>query len=335
LNINWLAAIPLRQSNAASFVGGSNITHQDLAAFKTSGKTDLQVLGNVVMMSGFWGKDQYRYADLTGFSQNWGRSFLVLLPVVIYGAFLGLRSQRRRALSISLLVVFAVSVFLACGIAFAPAQGVSYWLFDHFPLYKGLRETQKWVSLVVMIYLFFLSIGVSGILEFKAISRNRIAAMAFVAAVIFMQAPLLVWGFSGQVRPTPYPPDWQEVNSSLVCPNVEKILFLPWHMYMSFGWIGNIVGNPAQDFFKCPVISGSDMEWGGIYDNSGSQTGRSVAGWIKDKGNDSFFNTAGSGVKYVILAKELDWRNYDWLDGAKGLTLSKETVTLRLYETNE
>lgn len=339
LNINWLAAMPLGKSNTVNFIGSPDITSQNLAAFKTSGSSDVAVLGNVLMMSGFWGKDQYRYADLTTVKENWGRSFLLLLPIIILGVVLGIRKEETRTLSIGLLIVFVISIILAAGVALSFMAPLSYWLFDHFPLYKGLRESQKWVSVIVLTYAIFLSIGTAALLKIKIVSINRRASLLFLGAVIIMQTPFLFWGFSDQVKPTQYPADWREVNNAVTCPNGENILFLPWHMYMSFSWIGNVVANPAPDFFKCPVISGTDMEWADIYDNSSSQTGKSVGAWLGSQGKNDFLKSGlkdnGLGIKYVVLTKELDWKNYSWIDALPSLTLFRDTNTLRVYEVNQ
>ena len=336
LNINWLAAIPLNKSNAANFISSPDITSQNLEVFKTSGSSNAQVLGNVLMMSGFWGKDQHRYTDLTTASDNWGRSFLFLLPIIILGLIWGIRKRETRSLSIGLLIVFLVSVVLAAGVAISFAAPLSYWLFDHFPLYKGLRESQKWVSVIVLVYAIFLSMGTAALLKTKFVLNNRRILLIFLAAIIIMQALFLLWGFSGQVRLTPYPSDWQDINSSLVCANGDQTLFLPWHMYMGFSWIGNVVANPAINFFNCPIISGSDMEWGGIYDNSQSIQGKEVLQWMNSKGNDNtLLKDKKLSIKYIILAKEVDWQNYKWIGSSTDMTLLKDTNTLKVYKVND
>ncbi|MEI6396853.1 MAG: hypothetical protein WCO48_02160 [Candidatus Taylorbacteria bacterium] len=342
LNINWLVADISGKSTTYNFVE-AGITHQDLVAFKTSGSSDAQVLSNVVMMSGFWGKDQFRYADLTQVKENWGRAFLLLLPIIIFGAYLGIKKLKdnlpnpMRPLTIAMLITFVVSVILASGVALSSIAPISYWLFDHFPFYKGLRESQKWVSVIVLVYTIFFSMGLIGLSKTKILSGNRKTFLIFIGLIIIMQAPFILWGYWGQTNPVQYPSDWSVVDRGLNCKDGEQILFLPWHMYMSFGWIGRIVSNPAKQFFTCPTITSSATEWGGIYDNSQSTDGKSVSGWIQSKGRTDHSSLTGGGlnIKYVILAKELDWRNYDWLNTSSKLKLIKETYTLRVYERQD
>jgi len=331
LNINWMAGEFFNKNSTINFVD-SGITRQDLLAFKTAGSSNSQVLSNVLMMSGFWGKDQYRYADLTTVKENWGRSFLLLLPLILLGFIVGVRKKETRLLSSGLFVIFGLSVILACGISFSYFQNFTYWLFEHIPLYKGLRETQKWVSVIVLIYTIFLSIGVISLLKTKIISIHKNVFLIFLGAIIIMQAPFLIWGFYGQVKPVSYPSDWQTVNKELKCEKGDKVLFLPWHLYMSFNWVGKIIANPAKAFFTCPVISSSAMEWSGIYDNSQNSDSQKVAEWLSSEGKSDLLKNNELGIKYVLLAKELDWENHLWVEKTDGVKLIDETLTLKVYE---
>lgn len=328
LNVNWLIAGVYSPNNAYEFIS-SNINSQDLVAFKTSGTSGAQVLSNVVMMSGFWGKDQQRYADLTTMSDNWGRSFIILLPLVLLGLVCGIRKKETRLMSVGLLVLFIVSVLLASGIALSFAAPLSYWLFDHFPLYKSLRESQKWVSVIVLVYVIFLSLGTSVLMKTKVGLVHKNTILVFLLAIIVMQTPLLFWGYAGQAGPVQYPSDWTEVDHGMECSGSDMALFLPWHMYMSFNWIGKIVLNPAADFFTCPIVSSQDMEWDGTHNNKPSISGPGEYSWLhSSKGLSSI----DSKIKYVILAKELDWNDYSWLNDLSGMKLIKETETLKIYE---
>jgi len=376
LNFNWILGMSLGITPQAKSIS-SGIQKQDFIAFQTSGKTGLEALKNVVMMSGFWGKDQYRYIDLTKVKEGWGRSFVLLLPLILLGILSGLkiikpknseelRIENRelsknkadhskggihnskflilysRMLAVGLIILYVIAIILAVGIRLPVAREITYWMFEHIPFYKGMRETQKWVAVIVVIYLIFLSIGVKRLFQFKIIEKNKIIVSIFLSGVIIMQAPLMLWGLGGQVKPTEYPQDWYEVNEFIklesykvhkvenVCN--DSILFLPWHMYMGFSWIGNVVSNPAYKFFSCPVIQGSNMEWGGIYNNSGDTKSEAIQNWIFTKGQMDLLSNNEIDIKYVILAKEVDWKDYLWIDKINELVLIRETETLIVYK---
>lgn len=324
LNVNWLVAIFTNASPLTNFVE-QGITTQDLQAFATAGHNGTETFTNVLLMSGFWGKDQFRYLNLTSVP-GWQRSFILLTPIIFYGLYLSFK--KNKTLTLSLLAIFILAVLLAVGIKSGLTSGLAFFLYDHLPLYKGLREPQKWVAVVIPIYLFFLTIGASQLSKLKLFSRNQVISGFILIVIIIMGAPSLLWGFNRQVKSTPYPNDWAEVNNLVTSPNCsDKILFLPWHMYMSFNFAGKIIANPASAYFTCPVISGTNMEWGGIYDNSLSSEGAIINTWLQTKGQENI-----PAVRYIILAKEVDYQSYDWLNDLPYLKLILETPTLFVYE---
>ena len=251
INANWIYPYAFSQSQLNQAIE-KGISRQDYYAFQTSGKNGWDAYKNVVMMSGFWGKDQNRYQDLTRLKDNWGKSFLILLPVIIYGVYLGLKNKGTRSLSLGLILLYGLAVVLAVGIKAPATGGISWWLYDHLPLYKGLREPQKWVALVVLIYLIFLSIGADALFKTKWLAGKKMIAGLFLGGVIIMQAPLLLWGLGGQVKPVDYPADWYAADKLIMQKDARQknILFLPWHMYMGFKWIGRNVAVPASAFFQ-------------------------------------------------------------------------------------
>jgi hypothetical protein len=339
INANWFIANANPQSQLNGFIS-QGISTQDLTAFETAGTTNLQVVTNVLMMSGFWGKDQYRYLDLTKVGYNWGRSFFILLPIIFIGVSVALRRKETRILSIFLFLAFCIATILAIGIRLPFCRGITEFLFAHLPFYKGLREPQKWVSILVTIYFMYLAIGSAWILRLKIISRNAFICGCVLVGVIIMQAPFLLFGLYGQVSPTPYPQDWYQANQLIIQTNEHNAshtacqgntLFLPWHLYMSFSWIGNIVATPAQNFFTCPILSSQAMEWGGIYDNSTSPTDAVVEAWLQGKGDTDLLTQQTIPVQYIILAKEVDWQKYVWIENLSGVHMVQNSPTLMVF----
>ena len=337
LNANWLIALAVKSSSLVGFIQ-QGITNQDMLAFQTAGKGGWGTLTNVLLMSGFWGKDQFRYFDLTDAS-GWQRSFILLAPIILYGVYRSFRRPSRGAkiLGAGLLAIFVLTVVLAVGIKSGVTRNFVMFLYDHLPLYKGLREPQKWVAAIIPIYLFFLTLGAARLAKVKIVANNRLIAGLLLAAVIVMQAPSLLWGFNRQVWSTPYPDDWYQANQLLLnksAPSREcsgRILFLPWHLYMSFNWVGKIIANPAPAFFACPVLSGTDMEWGGIYDNSTDPDGAAVAAWLAAHGKNGA-PALSAPIRYIILAKEVDFASYLWLKDLPYVKPLLETRTLLVYE---
>ncbi|MEI7451815.1 MAG: hypothetical protein WCK37_01275 [Candidatus Falkowbacteria bacterium] len=335
LNANWLIALTTGASATLGFVA-QGIGTQDLTAFATAGATPLQTLTNILLMGGFWGAAQHRYIDFSA-GDLWGLGFIFLLPLIIYGIYISFKKAdyTHKILNSGLLIIFITAVVLALGIKTSFSNSISLFLYNHLPFYKGLREPQKWVAAMVPVYLYFLSWGVAKLSSKKWLVENAVVVGIILAAVIIIQAPLLLFGFNHQVRPTNYPTSWSEVDRFLLNRSADsygcfdQVLFLPWHMYMHFSWIGNTVANPASVFFSCPILVGTNMEWGGIYDNSLDARGLAVEKWLSIHGQN---NSLPSTVRYIILAKEVDWQTYSWLDGLTYVKLIKDSDNLRLYE---
>ena len=210
----------------------SSITPAELQAFEVSGNSDFDALKLVTMMSGFWGKDQHRFFDITQSKQLYGRGFSIVALILLFGCIILLRDRSRRNLGIFILIIIVSSILLALGVKTSMTATLTEWLFKHVPFYVGMRETQKWVSVVVVGYAILLTVGLDTLFE-KYIRNNTYKKIAFalIGLSIIMQAPLLLFGFAHQVTPTQYPSDWESVNQIMINEHTEsctnQALFLP------------------------------------------------------------------------------------------------------------
>lgn len=158
-------------------------------------------------------------------------------------------------------------------------------------------------------------------------------------------------GFAGQIKPTDYPSDWYETNNFLNEDKQDfKILFLPWHQYMNFGWVNNTnkrIANPARNFFDKDVISGTNAEIGKIYRESNTPEQVYIDSVLDKRNNITNFGEIISilNVKYVILTKESDYKKYFFIFNQTDLELIKETKNLyvlknknrilKIYQTDD
>jgi|GEM_PF-2502185 len=334
LNGQWLWSISTGQSDALGYAA-KHIQRSELVAFQTAGTTPARALANVLMMSGFWGKDQWRYADLTKIAENWGRSFYFLLPVLIGGVIAGWRNRSYRWLVVGSVVMIGGAALLALGIRLPGIREITLWLFDHWVVYRGLRETQKWVAVIVIGYAIILAIGLHHLFLHPAGERRSGLLTVLIGLIIIFQAPLLLFGFQGQARATLYPADWYTADA-LITPADGcrgKTLVLPWHLYMSFDFIGTVTRNPAQYFFHCPVIVGSNMELTQVTGYETQPESQQVLPWLTSQGADASMLMASS-VNYVVLLKELDWTQYAWLEEQPYLEQISDLPMVRVYRVN-
>ncbi|MFH1432375.1 MAG: hypothetical protein ABIG84_04110 [archaeon] len=104
---------------------------------------------------------------------------------------------------------------------------------------------------------------------------------------------------------------------------------------MDYSWNKNKdkrLANVARSFFKKPMITGDNMETGGIYSSSNNPG----SGYIE---SIMTRNTTGLGqslakinVKYILLKKEVDYKPYEQLlNTQEDITLIKNTTNLLLY----
>jgi len=277
---------------------------------------------------------------------------LLILLISLYGVnkmFSYFKNKKLKFLSWYFIGAFILVTILAVGIRSATFRGFNLFLFDHLPFYSGLREPQKWVSVLCVLYLIFISIAIKDIsekYEFKKKKTNIIVLSFVLFLVFFMRSPYTFFAFANQLESTDYPSDWYDIDKMLwenesKCEN-KKILFLPWHLYMHFEFMGQIkfdgkvignriTANPASIFFKCPVIYGTNMEWGGIFDSVVDENDKAFNAWYQSdlKNYDVLKNVE---IGYILVAKEIDYKNFDGLITADYVRLIKETENFYLYK---
>lgn len=174
--------------------------------------------------------------------------------------------------------------------------------------------------------------------------NKKTVKFSLLAVIIIASVTPLIYsytffnGFAGQIKPTDYPSDWYEVNNFLNEDKQDfKILFLPWHLYMNFGWINNTnkrIANPARNFFDKEVISGVNAEIGRIYREVNSPEQVYIDSLLDKRDNITDFGELISilNIKYIILTKESDYKKYFFLFNQTDLELVKETKSLYVFK---
>jgi hypothetical protein len=342
LNSYWL--IP-------SFIGGSgplaDITSSDIYVFTTKQDLNFNTLFTTASMYGFW-RGNYTYAkDLLPF---WYLFFAFILFLSVHGFVSNYKHPKYGVYVKAFGIIAVLSVLLAAGIS-GPFAGAFEFLFNNVFFFKGFREPQKFVALLVLSYSYLGGLGVAEIENIlkeknttqKNGSGNRTYVYIIIALALltpFIYSFTMFNGFWGQLKTTDYPKDWYEVNDLL---NKDKedfnVLFLPWHLYMDFNWLPTPqkrIANPASIFFDRPVIQGDNMEAGTIY----SSTSNPVSSYIeylissRDKIDNFGELLAPLNVKYILLTKEVDYTSYDFLYKQKDIEIVKETPDFIVFRND-
>ncbi len=187
-----------------------------------------------------------------------------------------------------------------------------------------------------------LSYSVLGALGLSEIERSLRKKPRKIIVTIFLIIPLIYSftffnNFAGQIKPADFPKDWYKVNEFLNADTEEfRVLFFPWHMYMDFHWVPNKdkrIANPAQNFFNKEVISGKNIEIPGVYRQIYSPYQVYIDHLLSKKNEINNFGELVSilGVKYILLTKEADYKNYFFLFNQSDLELVLETENFYVF----
>lgn len=333
----WLFPLIVGTSSTAALIHNFNI--EFVKAFQTVGDPKFGVLFNAAAMYGFW-------VDKTG-HYVLPKTIVFFWPVIacafIVLALIGLVVRRRDAHAWVVFSVGVISFILGVGIASPLFSGIYVWMFHHVPFFKGDREPEKFIGMVVLCYCYLGACGSSAIANFakRKLGANagvigNVAISVVALSLPFIYTPLEMWGFSGQIVPTTYPADWYSVNQELVADHSSfQVLFLPWHMYLSFSFTRGVIYNPASSFFDKPTIQGNNIQIGSIYTGQNTPTSLFVENKILEDGpkvSDVGTLLNQINVKYVILAKNFDAYQYLWLEKQTDLTLINNTKNLFVFK---
>jgi hypothetical protein len=205
-----------------------------------------------------------------------------------------------------------------------------------------MRDAGKWGALLALAYSQLVALGAVAILE--RIRRLKVSPagidwMVAGASALLLAMPLgygngLLFGSHGGIRPSQYPAGWYAADRLLLAdPHPGRTLFLPWHEYLSFDFIRNeneVVASPAPTFFSTPILVSADPEVGTAPPTDPDQVaitklvrGGSSVAWTKV--------LADHGIKYVLLARTVDWMSYSYLDSTLALVKVADFGSIVVY----
>lgn len=358
LNAYWL--LPAASTILAGRSKVAAMSGLDLVAFGASGTLGGNVPLSVATLLGFWRGGVRLPVDPLPL---W--PWLGLYAVLLLLAFVGWYDGREASLPNGLLLVGVVGFVLGLGASVDTTAPLFRWLYEHVVVFRGMRDSQKFVALLALAYAALGGRGVDRPVAWvdraltsreggsAAESRgrrtvpgthvsmpDRRSVLRVALAVLLLATPLAytwpaLWGFSGQLSPTEYPDGWAEANDHLVEDQGQyRVLFLPWHQYLTFPWTGRRVANPADAYFERPVVRSRSIDLGGIDSQAASPTHGRVTALLEAPDNSGPLagELADLGVKYVIVARAADYRRYDYLRASDDFRVAVENDDLVLYE---
>jgi len=229
-------------------------------AFVTAGGERVGPLLNVLIMHGFWGEarpwgEQFIIPRTQMFFAG---GFLIMLGAVMTGVWYSMmRVRHLRFGSWFMLVCGLCGLIFSVGVSPTLFQGLNWWLFDTVPLWDGFRDSQKWSGVLIMMYVFFVQRGITG-LPFLALRRT---AVVVIMIAVFVMTPQMLWGLGGQVQVSDYPDGFYGARAYLAQQEACVAVFLPWHQYYPQSYAGGLLTvNPASRFFPCEIYAGANTD---------------------------------------------------------------------------
>jgi hypothetical protein len=323
-------------------------TEVDLRGFQTVADPRYGIVPNVLGLYGFWGESTYRFTSMKGFVPLWPIALGGLLLLTAIGSLAALSAHARVSFTgadawvVGLLIAGTVALILDIGISDSHVAPLIRLLDTVFPPYRGMRDAGKWAALLALVYSQLVPRGVMALtvwarrfLAGKPLSLAEGGIIALGLALPLYYGNGLLFGTHGQIRPSRYPPGWYAADRVLVADHSRgRAVFLPWHLYLSFSFIQNsnhVVASPAPSFFSVPIVISSDPEFPPIRHLEDADQ-LTLSALVASGGQaDWASRLADRNVKYVLLAREVDWQRYGYLDQQPGLELVADYGSIVLY----
>jgi hypothetical protein len=342
----WL--IPLLTGSNSEGQTISQVSAADLAVYSASPDPDLGLIPNLFGLYGFWAEDTGRFTSMKAFVPLWPMVLLILIALGALGAKAVI--QRRPAVDFvggrpwvfALLGAGAIAVVLEAGVASPVTEPLVRFLDTVFPPYRGMRDAGKWAAVIALVYAQLIPLGTIVVLAWlrKKVKAPRIDLAEALATGLLLALPLyygngLLFGMHAQVQPSTYPPGWYRADQLLAAdPHPGRSLFLPWHLYLGLDFLrneNNVVASPAPSFFSVPVVVSEDPEIPGI--SAPNDPYQVVVSNLVSLGADGDWarELAASNIKYVVLAREVDWARYGFLARQPGFVLVADYGSIAVY----
>lgn len=337
LNLYWL--IPALSADDTLV---DQISQRDLLFFAPEPTSGVGTMFDLAAMYGFW-RGGYTYVkDLL---PVWWIGFAFILYLAVTGFLYKLKDGRIGWIVVSFGLMWLVGLVLAAGASVEFTKPAFEWLFEHTVIFRGFRDSQKFVGLLCLCYAFLGGLGVSKFaqlakgyeLNWTKLYRTGAVSLTALALIVPFVYSYTMFGFYGQLKPTDYPQSWYEANVYLTQDEEDyNVLFLPWHMYMDYRWLPNQdkrLANPAHYFFDKPVLCGDNIEAGGIYTQSTNEISSYVE-FVLSRA-DGMGNLgellAPLNVRYVVLVHEADYKSYEFLYAQQDLAVGFEGENLTVF----
>jgi hypothetical protein len=206
-----------------------------------------------------------------------------------------------------------------------------------------MRDAGKWATLLAFVYSQLVALGAGAILGWlkqRTQDAPKTEWLTSAATGLLIALPLyygngLLFGMHGEIKPSPYPAGWYQADRVLAADrHPGRALFLPWHQYMAYTFIQNqnkVVASPAPSFFSIPVLVSANPDVPGTAPPADPDHLTIATLLIQGRQGEWSIVLAAMNIKYILVAHEVDWLSYTFLDDQAGLVKVGDYGSIVLY----
>jgi len=340
----WAVPLLMGRSSEAAVIGATGASL--LTAYAAVPDQTAGLVPNLLALYGFWAENSGRFTSMKAFVPEWPVVLLILLAVCGIGVLAAVRRKDNLApWTLGLVLAAVIALTLEVGISHPLTAGFVRWLDATVPLYRGMRDAGKWAAVLALVYSQLFGLGAEAVLKWVQKLKLPASQLEWLGAAtigLLLALPLyygngLLFGMHGEIKPSEYPAGWYAADRTLSSDSHPgRTLFLPWHEYMSFDFIQNqnrVVASPAPAFFSVPIVGSSNPEVAGTTPTDPEQVSISLLVRAGATGDWSH-QLALRDIKYVLIAREVDWQGYDYLNRLPGLRLVQDYGSILLYRND-
>ncbi len=314
-------------------------------AFAAAPHGALPTLINLSAMGGYWG-EAYAWAHYFRWPQEnilFWFAYIAVMLLAAFGVYV-MWNRKGRTRAIFFVVLSALALVLAAGVSATPMASFNYWLYVHVPFWSGFRDSQKFIALYALAVAVVAGNGFGALLRrLKAHNQNFARYFAAGALLVPLFFGVYMWnGFSNQLRPAHFPPEWYQARAEILKDPTARVLVLPWQGYLSLGFNHNlIVANPAGQFFGSQAVVSQNVRVGNVYDEntnaSYADLDRAIRHNSPANGQAMANYLTSQHIQYIIFFQDIasvDSLSYSFLHTV-GVTLEWSTKEVQFYTIDQ
>lgn len=330
ININWLIWLFLWLNKYLS--NSTSFSQENIISFLPNWLNNMWVEVTNILLYWFWG-EKYNHFLLPDNIYICFIAWIIILSIIILWLFKTVKLNFK--LSIFLFLLFLLSYILWLWKSSVISISITDYLYNYIPFYIWLRDPQKWIWVLLIIYLILYIIGIytfiSYLDKFMKITKSKtkkVLLFFIISTTFYFWSPNVLFSFNNQLLITDFPKEILEFRNNNIWKN-ETILILPWHSYFACEWTNwKVISNIFEKYFYwMNIIVADNIEIWNLYTNSKNNRSRDIENYIST--NNLKIIKKYNIDKILFLDKCADFPNYNFL---KNTNIYKKEIDSNFFK---